>query len=115
MIKSSALFWIRLLHTTIYLIMVAAIALMLVAGITGYQGLWLWISIGLVAAEGLVFFGNGMRCPLTSLAVRHGATKGHAFDTFLPEKWTRFTFRCFGTPALLGLLLLVLRWVGIVR
>ena len=45
-----------------------------------------------------MFFGNGMHCPLTALAARCGAEKGHAFDTLLPESLTRHTFCFFGTP-----------------
>ena len=41
--------------------------------------------------------GNGFKCPLTGLAVKYGATKGYAFDTFLPERVTRLTFRVFGS------------------
>jgi hypothetical protein len=59
-----------------------------------------------------VFAGNGFRCPLTALAVRYGAEKGYAFDTFLPERVTRYTFRVFGTLMGVGLVLLALRWVG---
>ena len=86
--RPQALQLVRAVHTLIYAVMVAAIAVLLFAGITGYSGAWLWISLGLVAVEGIVFFGNGMRCPLTALAVRFGAEKGHAFDTLLPERFT---------------------------
>jgi hypothetical protein len=104
-----------MVHTAIYLVMVGAIGILLYSGATGHQGVWLWISIGLIALEGVIFFGNGMRCPLTGLAVRFGAEKGYAFDTFLPEKFTRYTFRFFGTLAVIGLLLMILRWTLVLR
>jgi len=113
--QSRALFWVQLVHTVIYLVMVCAIGALLFAGVSGRQGIWLWISIGLLTIEGLVFFGNGRRCPLTALAVRHGAERGHAFDTFLPEKWTRYTFRFFGTLTVIGFVLMVLRWSQVLR
>ena len=112
---SRALFWVQLIHTVIYLVMVCAIGLLLCAGISGYQGIWLWISIGLLVTEGLVFFGNGRRCPLTALAVQCGAERGHAFDTFLPERCTRYTFRFFGTLTVIGFVLVALRWSGILQ
>jgi len=112
---SFALAVIRTVHTVIYLVMVAAICVLLDAGVTGYKGLMLWVALALLAAESVVFVGNGMKCPLTSLAVRHGAQKGYAFDTFLPEAVTRYTFRFFGALTALGLLLLALRWVGVLR
>ena len=108
-----ALALVRWIHTIIYLMMVAAIAILLHAGITGYSGIWLWVSLALLAMESLVFLGSGMRCPLTALAVRYGAEKGYAFDTLLPERFTRYTFRFFGTLMVLGIALMILRWTGV--
>jgi len=111
--KARALLLVRWIHTLIYVVMVASIAVLLYGGIAGYDGPWLWGALGLLAAETVVFLGNGLRCPLTALAVRYGAEKGHAFDTLLPERFTRYTFRFFGTLMAFGLLLMVLRWIGI--
>ena len=44
------------------------------------------------------------------MAAEYGAVKGYAFDTFLPEKFTRHTFRFFGTVMVIELALLVARW-----
>ena len=83
------------------------------AGVTGTQGAWLWIALALLGVEVVVFVGNGMRCLLTALAVRYGAETGYVFDTFLPERATRYTFNFFGTLMVIGVGLLVLRWVGV--
>jgi len=104
---------VRGVHTAVYLVMVAAIGVLLYAGATGLAGPLLWVSLGLLGMETVVFVGNGFSCPLTQLAVRFGAEKGYAFDTFLPERATRYTFRFFGTLMVLGLALLVLRWAGV--
>ena len=112
--KDRALLVVRWIHTLIYVVMVASIAVLLYAGIDGYEGVWVWISLGLLAAESAVFVGNGMKCPLIALAVRCGAEKGYAFDTLLPERSTRYTFRLFGTLMAVGLVLMILRWTGAV-
>jgi LPS O-antigen subunit length determinant protein (WzzB/FepE family) len=104
---------VRTVHTAIYIVMVAAIAVLLYAGATGYVGAWLWVALALLAAESVVFLGNGMKCPLTALAVRYGAQSGYAFDTFLPEQITRHTFRFFGSLLVVGLAILALRWIGV--
>ena len=104
---------VRAAHTAVYIVMVAAILVLLYSGITGYAGVSLWISLGLLGVESAVFAGNGFKCPLTALAVRYGAETGVAFDTFLPESVTRNTFRFFGSLMALGLLLLAVRWVGV--
>ena len=111
--RHARLTMIRAVHTAIYLVMVAAIGVLLHAGITGATGWWLWLALGLLAVESAVFAGYGFKCPLTAMAVANGATTGHVFDTFLPERATRYTFRVFGTLMALGLLLLVLRWLGV--
>ena len=113
MTNAQALKLVRGIHTAIYMTMVAAIVVLLFAGVTGWEGAWLWVSLGLLAAEIIVFLGNGMRCPLTALAVRYGAEKGYTFDTFLPEKVTRHTFRFFGSLMVFGLALMCLRWAGV--
>jgi len=88
---------------------------LLYAGVTGAHGIWLWVALALLGVEVVVFFGNGMRCPLSALAERYGAEEGRVFDTFLPVRWTRHTFRFFGTIMVTGLLLLVLRWYGVIQ
>ena len=103
---------IRALHTAIYLVMATATFVLVYAGLTGDQGIWLWLALALLSVESAVYLGNGMRCPLTALAVRYGAATGYAFDTFLPERATRYTFNFFGTLMVVGLGLLLLRWVG---
>lgn len=113
MTDESALAIVRGVHTAIYLVMVAAIGVIWYAALTGYHGLWLGIALVLLAVESAVFLGNGMRCPLTSLARRFGAEKGYAFDTFLPESFTRHTFRLFGGLMVVGLIALALRALGV--
>ena len=104
---------IRGLHTAIYLVMAVSTFVLLYAGISGAQGAWLWIALALLGVEVVVYLSNGLRCPLTALAVRYGAETGYVFDTFLPERATRYTFGFFGTVMVVGLALLFLRWVGV--
>jgi hypothetical protein len=104
---------IRLVHTVIYVIMAISTFVLLHAGLTGARGPLLWIALVLLAIESVVYVGNGFACPLTAMAVRYGAEKGWAFDTWLPEAATRHTFRFFGTVMVIGLVLLGLRAVGI--
>ena len=106
---------VRGIHSTVYIVMVAAIFFLLYAGATGYVGLWLWVALGLLAIEAAVFVVNGLKCPLTALAVRYGAVTGYAFDTILTERTIRFTFKFFSFLMVLGLVLLALRWAGVLK
>lgn len=99
---------VRTVHTAIYLVMAAATLFILYAGIARYRGPLLTASLVLTGLEAVVFLGNGRKCPLTALAQKYGAVKGYAFDTFLPERCTKYTFRFFGTILVVGLALLVL-------
>lgn len=110
MTSARRLWLIRLLHTVIYLVETVAVLAVLYAGATGAKGPWLWVALGLVGAEAVVFAGSGMKCPLTAVAVKHGAGSDGLFDTFLPERFTRHTLRIFGPLIALGAALLVWRW-----
>lgn len=112
--RARTLTLIRFVHTAIYVVMAASVFVLLYAGISGAAGWWLWTALALLAVESVVFAGYGFRCPLTNLAVHYGAEKGYAFDTFLPERATRYTFRVFGSLMAIGLALLVLRWSGVI-
>lgn len=109
MTDAQRLFGVRLLHTAIYVVMATASLLVLYGGISGAGGPWLTVAAGLVVIEGLVFAASGLKCPLTAVAVKYGAGQDGLFDTFLPERFTRHTFRIFGPIILSGLALLAAR------
>ena len=106
---------VRTIHTAIYVVMAVSTLALLYAGITGSRGVWLWVVLVLLGIEVVVFSGSGMKCPLTAIAVKYGGETGHFFDTFLPERFTRYTFRFFGTVMGVAPLLLVLRWYGVIQ
>ncbi len=106
---------VRGIHTAIYIAMAVSTFALLYAGVTGAQGPWLWVALGLLGVEVVAFAGSGMKCPLTALAVKFGAKTGRVFDTFLPERVTRHTFRFFEAVMVIGLFLLAARWWGVLR
>ena len=71
----------------------------------------LLVAVILISIEVIVFVASGMKCPLTDLAKKYGAEKGYAFETFLPEALTKYTFRFFGLLLVIGLILLALRMI----
>lgn len=100
---------IRALHTIIFLVMSAAVLYILYCGIVDRFDWPLYLALALVTAECIVFVGNGMKCPLTNLARAHGAEKGYVFDTFIPERLTRYTVPVFGSLFALSLVLVLYR------
>ncbi len=103
---------VRAVHTLIYLVMASAVFVVVFAGVTGAHGVWLWVAAGLVGVESLVFMASGMKCPMTAMAAKYGATEKGASDTFLPERLTRHTLKVFGPLILLGIFLLAIRWAA---
>jgi hypothetical protein len=103
---------VKVVHTIIYIVMAAATVYVFASGITGRRERLLLIAVSLVAVEGVVFFANGMRCPLTQLAQKYGDSSGHVGDTLFPEACTRYTFRGFGTLYTIGVLLIGASYLG---
>jgi hypothetical protein len=96
---------IRGVHSVIYIILAAGVCLLLFAALTAYSGPLVITAAMAVAIEVTVFTANGFQCPLTNLAREYGAEEGngYAFDTVLPERITRRTFRMFGILLALGI------------
>jgi hypothetical protein len=80
---------IRGTHSAIFLVELAAIAWLVVTGITGRRDRSTAVAAVLVAGEAAVFLANDGVCPLTPLAERHGARRGGVSDIFLPDRVAR--------------------------
>jgi hypothetical protein len=80
---------IKAIHSAIFLAMLAAIAWLVVTGISGRRDRSVGVAAGMIAAEAGVFLANGGVCPLTPLAERYGAASGGVSDIFLPDRVAR--------------------------
>lgn len=90
--------------------MSTAVVYILVCGLTGRRDSALWIAIGLILFECLVFLSNRSRCPLTTLAIELGDATGNDYlsDRLLPQAWIRYTVPVCGGLFALGLATLAL-------
>ncbi|HMQ09220.1 MAG TPA: hypothetical protein PKC31_00785 [Candidatus Nanoperiomorbaceae bacterium] len=104
---------IKTVHTIIYLIMVWAVFYLLYAAINQTYSVWFYLALGLLVIESLVFALSGMKCPLTALAKKYGDNKGYVGDLFIPERFSKYTFRVFGTIFLVSIVLLLLNVLNI--
>lgn len=102
------IFYIKLIHTIIYFVMVWAVFYLLYAAITQSYTTWFYIALLLLVGESLVFAISGMKCPLTFLAKKYGDPKGYVGDLFLPESIAKYTFRVFGTLFFVSLVILLI-------
>ena len=113
MTNSQRLVLVRVVHTVIYVVMASSVFAVLYAGVSGARGAWLWVSLALVGIEVVIFVGSGMKCPLTAVAAKYGASTGD--DTLFPQSVTRFTLAFFGPLIVIAVALLVARWSGVVQ
>ena len=73
------------IHTLAWFSIEACMAYVLYAGFARRSDRRAGIAAGVVAAETLIFAGNGFRCPLTQVAERLGAGRGSVTDIYLPR------------------------------
>lgn len=80
---------IRVFHSAVFLVMLAAIGWLVRTGIGNRRDRSVAVAAGLVAIESAVFAANDGVCPLTPLAERRGARRGGVSDIFLPDSLAR--------------------------
>ncbi|HEX2906235.1 MAG TPA: hypothetical protein VHO69_05200 [Phototrophicaceae bacterium] len=106
------LFLIKLFHTLVFLFMSACILYIVAAGLTRTYDWKLAVAFGAITLEGIVYFGNGRRCPLTDLALRYGDQTGNDLlaDIFLPDWAARKIFPVSSVILLISIVLLIGRY-----
>lgn len=103
---------IRLLHTIIWLFMVAIIIFIVWSGVTGNINAYSWIAVGIVILEGAVLMLFKGSCPLTVVARKYSGSKKYNFDIYLPEWLAKYNKQIFTTIFLLGLTLMLYHSLG---
>jgi hypothetical protein len=104
------LFWIKLLHSLVWLVFAGAIVAIPVAIIAGRYQMAMWLSL-LVWGEVIVLLANSRRCPLTAMAARHTSDRAADFDIFLPVWLAQHNQAIFGTLFAATQLWLGVTWV----
>ena len=87
--SQAALRAVKAIHTLAWFSIEACMAYVLYAGFARRSDRRAGIAAGVVAAETLIFAGNGFRCPLTQVAERLGAERGSVTDIYLPRWFAR--------------------------
>ena len=100
---------VKAVHTVIWALMVACIALVPVMAMTGRFGWALFFGVIVLAECGVLALNRG-RCPLTDLAGRYTSAREANFDIFLPHWLARYNKAIFGTLFVAGALVSMWRW-----
>lgn len=88
--KPTALWWIKLLHTAIWIFFNLVILYMVYAVATRQFDGRLWVCYGLIVLEGLVLLVFRLYCPLTVWARKYSDSGKDNFDIFLPNWLARY-------------------------
>jgi len=106
---------VKIVHTLIWLFFVAVIFYILYSGISNKINVYTWIAIGLIIAEGVVLVMFRMFCPLTLIARKYSDSDKDNFDIYLPNWLARYNKIIFTTIYLVGVIIVILRVMGVVR
>jgi Polyketide cyclase / dehydrase and lipid transport len=87
--SEAALRAVKAIHTLAWFSIEGCMVYVLYARFAGRSDRRAGIAAGVVAAESLIFAGNGFRCPLTQIAERLGAERGSVTDIYLPGWFAR--------------------------
>jgi hypothetical protein len=94
-----ALAAIKAVHTLAWFSIESSIVYLLYAGLRRQSDRRAVVAGAVVAAESLIFAANGLRCPLTKLAVKFGAERGGVTEIFLP-RWFAHNLPAIHAPLL---------------
>ena len=109
--NSRKLIIVKLFHTLIWLIFVAAILFVCYAGLFNKINRLVWYCVGAVIIEGAVLLINKWKCPLTSIASRYSNAQSIGFDIFIPRWLAKHNKTLFSALFLIGLSLVLWRTI----
>jgi hypothetical protein len=78
------IFWTKLTHTLIFFLASGCIGHVVYCGVAGRTNRYLWASIGIVFAIGVIYAANGFECPLATV-VHRLAGRRDVPDIFFPD------------------------------
>ena len=106
---SKKLFYIKLMHTIIWVFYVLIISYILFAGIFNKVNVYTWIAIGSVVFEGIILIIFKGKCPLTIMGYKYTDNLQVGFDIFLPRWLAKNNKMIFGTIYGIGVLIVIYR------
>lgn len=93
--ENKTVFTIKAIHLTLFILMVISLFYSLYCAIAGVYNWLLLAAMIMILIDGLSIALNRGRCPLTTLAERHGAANG-AVTHLIVGKWAaRYVFKFF--------------------
>ena len=91
--ENKKVFTIKFIHSILFWLMVFCLFYILYCAITRTYDWTLLTAIVIILIEGLSIALNHGRCPLTTLAEKHGAKNGAVTHLFMPYIMARYVFK----------------------
>jgi hypothetical protein len=107
--NQTKLFFIKLIHTIIWLFFVVIIFYIVYSGIFNDITIYTWISVSFVILEGIILVIFKYYCPLTIIARQYSKLEKDNFDIFLPNWLAKHNKIIFTSIYAAGLLLVIAR------
>lgn len=98
------IYWIKLVHTLVFIFVSGCITYIVICGITGKINRYLWASSIIVLAVGIIYAINGFECPLATL-VHHLSGRRDVADIFFPDWFANKIMPVSALVYVLGMLL----------
>jgi hypothetical protein len=106
------IFYIKLIHSIIFLFMVACMVYIFYCAVVRRYDWTLVFAFAAIVVEGIVLIINRWTCPFTKLAQKYGDEKGAVTDLFIPARYARYTFNVFTTIFIIELIWLAWGYWG---
>ena len=103
---NNKVFVIKSIHLALFILMIIALFYTLYCAIAGIYNWTLFTAMGIVLIDGLSIVFNRGRCPLTTLAEKHGAENGAVTHLIMPKWAARYVFKVFIVIFVLEVILL---------
>lgn len=110
--KNNPLFYIKTIHTLIWIFFNLVLFYLCYAVISNKIDKWVWIGISLILLEGIVLLIFKKHCPLTVLARKYSDSPKDNFDIFLPNWLARYNKLIYTSFFVVILLILLYRLIS---
>jgi hypothetical protein len=109
MTAGSKLVLIKTIHTLVWIFFNVVIFYLLYAVIVNRIDKWVWISLSLIAVEGLVLLVFKNICPITIVARSYSKSDRANFDIYLPNWLAKYNKEIYSTIVAIALIILATR------
>jgi hypothetical protein len=100
---------VKSVHSLIWVFFNVVIFYLYYAAFTNQINIWVWMSIGLILAEGIVLLIFKRLCPITLIARKYSDSEKDNFDIFLPNWLAKYNKQIYTSLFVIVLVFIIYR------